>query len=379
MNKFSQRILYIDGLRGVAALGVAWFHLYTEINKEFNVDTIGNVLNLIAVWGRFGVPLFFTISGFVIGQSLQKSYNIDSLKEVGAYFVRRSIRLDPTYWFALIISVLIGVFLASSAYGHHVPELNSLKEILINGLYLQKIMGATELLAVAWTLCLELQLYIAFCFLLLVANQVKKYKSEISKEKIEFVIITLAAFFSILWPLNVMQQGEVWFFTYFYMFLTGVLLYNGIIEHRYWIILGLIDFLLLFVVLQTKSSIICATLISHFIILSAHFVPVYRKILESKLLLFFGKLSYTLYLFHVPIGFLSAHYMLQYKMLHFIGSRLEHFIVTVLSLLCTCLVSLFVHNVVERRSIYLSKKIRIKRLEQKVTIQVEHKLECVGS
>ena len=62
----ASRIRYIDAYRGVAALGVAWFHIYTCLAGGFaqqthliiSFETLDAALNYFALWGRWGVRLF---------------------------------------------------------------------------------------------------------------------------------------------------------------------------------------------------------------------------------------------------------------------------------------------------------------------------------
>ena len=94
------RVAAIDGLRGLAALGVAWFHLYGQNAGPPLADAVPSAVSLASVWGRFGVQLFFAISGFVVAYTLLNDKSIDRVRDIGRYFVRRSVRLDLTYWLA---------------------------------------------------------------------------------------------------------------------------------------------------------------------------------------------------------------------------------------------------------------------------------------
>ena len=84
----------LDALRGIAALLVVFFH-FTMGSKGYN-----QIFKL----GTTGVDLFFIISGFVIFMSLQK---ISS----GAHFViNRVSRLYPTYWASVTFTFIVMVY-----------------------------------------------------------------------------------------------------------------------------------------------------------------------------------------------------------------------------------------------------------------------------
>lgn len=68
----SNRITYLDGLRGLAILSVLLFHAYSRWGQEsggeiFEQDPIAQTAFSV---GHQGVLLFFAISGFVIFKTL---------------------------------------------------------------------------------------------------------------------------------------------------------------------------------------------------------------------------------------------------------------------------------------------------------------------
>lgn len=84
----------IDGLRCLAIIAVMVHHM-------------AGILSTYVDWGYFGVDLFFVISGFLITLILLKTKG--SFKAAyGKFLARRSLRIFPLYYFALLILVLIG-------------------------------------------------------------------------------------------------------------------------------------------------------------------------------------------------------------------------------------------------------------------------------
>ena len=74
----------LDGLRGVAALMVIWFHIF----EGFATSAIDQKFN----HGYLAVDFFFILSGFVIGYAYDDRWQSMS---VGSFFKRRLIRLHP--------------------------------------------------------------------------------------------------------------------------------------------------------------------------------------------------------------------------------------------------------------------------------------------
>jgi len=63
-SKIYQRLIWIDCLRGLAAITVVFYHMLIELQNKSAVKLI--MLNGIVNPGRISVFLFFMISGYVI-------------------------------------------------------------------------------------------------------------------------------------------------------------------------------------------------------------------------------------------------------------------------------------------------------------------------
>ncbi|HWY16999.1 MAG TPA: acyltransferase [Rhizomicrobium sp.] len=98
----TKRFLGLDGLRGVCALTVLFYHCSDFFHK-----------GPIFLHGFLAVDMFFILSGFVIALTYE-----DSLRSGGLAFkflFKRARRLLPTYWLAAVIN--IGIFLAIAVSG----------------------------------------------------------------------------------------------------------------------------------------------------------------------------------------------------------------------------------------------------------------------
>lgn len=105
--KVKSHYVILDGLRGVAAIMVLFFHLL-EAHATSHFDQIIN-------HGYLAVDFFFILSGFVIGYAYDDRWKGMSLK---AFFTRRLIRLQPM----IVIGVLIGGVLFYFGTGENVGQ-----------------------------------------------------------------------------------------------------------------------------------------------------------------------------------------------------------------------------------------------------------------
>lgn len=104
-------MLPFDGLRGLAALGVAGFHL--------------NPVSPYLFWAWTLVDMFFVLSGFLIGSILYKGFKENSLN-LKSFWMRRILRIWPVYYLTLFTVLAMSVVHGSSGAhlaGHAIRSL----------------------------------------------------------------------------------------------------------------------------------------------------------------------------------------------------------------------------------------------------------------
>ena len=142
------RNLVIDALRGAAALAVAVMHFA----YDFHLEHPGSAaLGFQFRDGRFGVMLFFMISGYVI------FFTAERKRTVAAFARARFLRLYPAYWAA------IAATLALAALEPRLARPANIGAAAANVTMLQTFLGFPHVEGVYWTLHVEL------CFYALVA------------------------------------------------------------------------------------------------------------------------------------------------------------------------------------------------------------------
>lgn len=146
------RFRELDGLRGLAVLVVLAGHYVTSV-EVFYPSLAPSPVPIED--GRFGVQLFFLISGYVILLTATRS------QRPSDFVIARVSRLYPAYWVALVVSLLV---IALSPPG---PFSYPPSEALINVTMLQRFLLVDDIDPVYWTLAIELSFYFAMIALLI--------------------------------------------------------------------------------------------------------------------------------------------------------------------------------------------------------------------
>jgi peptidoglycan/LPS O-acetylase OafA/YrhL len=100
----SQRLIGLDGLRGIAILLVVIYHTWTCVSGQ-RVLPEGSLLTFLYA-GSTGVTLFFVLSGFLVSLPFIKSLERGELYSLRRYTVQRSLRILPPYYAVGLIGIL---------------------------------------------------------------------------------------------------------------------------------------------------------------------------------------------------------------------------------------------------------------------------------
>jgi len=133
----------LDGLRGIAVLLVVVGHAV-----EFSAGQLGQIGSSIA---QLGVLLFFVLSGFLITGLLQREQQTHGKIDLKAFYARRTLRLGP----ALLVFLAVTGLLAKTRLLVDIPKY----EFVVCLIYTRNIFGRSQSLGHLWSLSLEEQLY----------------------------------------------------------------------------------------------------------------------------------------------------------------------------------------------------------------------------
>ncbi len=303
MKADNKYISYLDGCRGYAILLVIISHLHlAQMDVAF-----------------LGVTLFFYVSGLLITKLMILEYSQHATVRLKDFYLRRVFRLFPALLFMLAVSLVViilhhykviwsdivaGLFYFTNYYLVYndvsVPD---------NYLFVSRIL---------WSLSVEEHFYLFFplLFILFFSDKSKRFLYIISVLLIVFLIIRIA---TCIYGSDGMSDFEVTYYTthcradsILYGCLSALLLYKWeaawylrILRSPFFFFLSvlLLAFSLLYNNLFFQNTFKYSLQGIAFAIMIPSFSFLYKKgiinsIVNNKVMVYVGKLSYSLYLFH---------------------------------------------------------------------------------
>jgi peptidoglycan/LPS O-acetylase OafA/YrhL len=269
-----RRLGTIDGLRGLAAFSVAWFHFTNGVMLLPH-----GWLKASGQYGWVGVEMFFVISGFIIPYSLYRSGYRSS--DFGFFLIKRIARLDPPY-FADILFVIALSYLVLMVPGFHGEWPHyTWTQLLCHVGYINTIVGKPWVNVVFWSLGIEFQYYVTIgaLFPLLVHR----------RRAVRFGFLAVLIVAAVL-----VRRGSL-VFVWFPLFVAGILTFQRKVD--------LISTRTLLAGLAVTGA-VCWFVNGHLvsIVVVATALTIQFVHIPTSRLTNLGLISYSLYLLHVPIG-----------------------------------------------------------------------------
>jgi len=294
------RLRTIDGLRGVAAFGVVLYHLNSAVLLAFD-NWVHPYLQWVLEQGFLGVDVFFVLSGFVIPFSVRNADLTGAF--LGRFALRRSIRLDPPYWAAIFLE--IALIWLGLRIGLATAQLPDWPQLLSHFLYAQNILGHGDIVDIFWTLCFEIQFYLALISMLVMGQMIEK---KLGHQRLRAVAIVV---FSALFLISVLGRYEVlgvrihpgFALVRWFQFFMGVCVFWLVSGKTSWHpLVGTWIVLAIVLALKQQSPVQLVPIATSGLLWWSYNRDQMATALSGRPWQFLGLISYSLYLFHASVG-----------------------------------------------------------------------------
>jgi peptidoglycan/LPS O-acetylase OafA/YrhL len=309
---------FLDGLRGCCAIFVALSHalLFTGHTDDYLKSTL-KPLTIFMSYGHFSVAVFIVLSGFCLTIPVAKSDQIELKGGFARYVSRRFTRIIPPYYFALLLSLIFIFFLpilqikSNTVWDGKIPVTTN--SIIAHILLIHNFSNdwINNINGPLWSVATEWQIYFVFPLLILIWRKYNLTISFLSAIVLGFLIS------------RTNQSIHSWFLGLFAMGMFASVicfsrndLFSSIRSRINWPILSWIAAILLVAFLallrfkhvsllvseSVVGFLICVNLISFTLNeLSMNKKPLLLRFFNSKVAVFLGSFSYSIYLIHSPI------------------------------------------------------------------------------
>lgn len=310
----------MDYLRGIACLLVVWVHIYIVGINDPNTVKIwvpsladymfgegalsanihgkifyGLVLTLGLSSGSFGVAIFFVISGYVILMS------VDRLSPA-TFIKRRFFRIVPLN--ALIVLMAAGVMkFASNLYGTDIGI--DFRSIVGSSFAANYWIGGFSILPVLWTLEAEIFFYVFMAAAAVTLGRMG------FRHLIALALICFLATFALADTASPSGAHIAVLFTHVSFMLIGSIIYRAVQTQRILagLLSGALGLLICYACFWSLSDQAGVETVGYTFVTVVAAVTVFMPALITGMpakiftpLRFFGRISYPLYLVHIPIG-----------------------------------------------------------------------------
>lgn len=289
--------LQIQSIRGISCLLIIIYHLMFRYNQLFANNSILSKTSWNILAG-FGVITFFVISGYYLAKP-----HDGNIKEISLIYLKRFLNLYIPY----LCSILIIFFVDKIGYSGTNPSwLDLLKNIFLLQYFTGNYVDGAH-----WYIII----LIFFMIVTYIANLIRNVTK---KEQVYICLLIIYSFLSliavILTKYNIVQNAiimkimKILFYTQFPKIILGFSLFY-ILNNKYIYFIPLIlNYCILIFISVSHSYIVPIVLI----ILTLVFLKKMFFLEKSKLLIFIGNCSYSIYLIHQNIAFTIENILTQY-------------------------------------------------------------------
>jgi peptidoglycan/LPS O-acetylase OafA/YrhL len=354
-NKFQgpEKLGYVkslDGLRATAVFMVMLLHAHFQFGKN----------------GTMGVDIFFALSGFLITTLLLEENALKNTINLRSFYIRRTFRLFPALYATIFFVLIYTFFFATITVKETIYY-----EIVSSSLYLSNISWAwgwvkdNIILGHTWSLAVEEQFYLIWPILIVLFL---RYLNIVK------LICFLILFIPFVWILKYNHYNSIFLSIFheslFIGCLGALLRWIGKFPNNFSNKVMIFFFILLLIIgvfpinaykiLFENNGRCIVAIMTVFIIIGLVNKPnsLLGKFLSLPFMIYIGKISYALYLWHVPVFRWFLWHSTLPPYLDFIFKFIVTFILAILSL-----------ELIEKKSIKIGRNLSDRLIKNELKIE----------
>ena len=336
----------LDGVRGVAVMLVFISHFHWILSKKtgYSQVTPWKFINRTFEAGFLGVDIFFVLSGFLITSLLLKDHANKQPGMVGRFYKRRALRLLPALYALLIVDFFVA-WLESARMDFQWRTTWRALLYLNNWNVVWNFRDSRNDLGHLWSLGIEEQFYIVWPAVVLLMLALKLH------HQIIITVLSLAIAAIVVHRINLWNDDIYWLFIYIRTdtrvdsLLVGALF--AYVYRHYRVPSQVLNWAatlcfagLMYIKYELDASpfimktgfTVIAVLAGIIILAGAEGAWFANRVLISRPLTIIGKVSYGLYLWHLPVFLiLGRHVTSGPKPLRILAGIIVASVVTVIS------------------------------------------------
>lgn len=353
MQQIKKRYKALDGLRGVAALMVVFYHYSLPF-----FDPVGVFYDNFFVKTSYAfVDLFFVLSGFVIAANYLGS--ITDWNDLRQYLIKRFARLYPLLLFTVLIYMALKGYALYAGFSFDTPDYGW-SDYFIDIIEPLSFLNSTPLISTqagmnppSWSISAEMIAYVFFGLVIL------GFKGK----RTPFVFFIIASIAFILFKGRFMFASDFGFVRGVLGFSLGVIAYDlvsrkmifdtKVHEWIFFLLLPVIFYSIHSSSTELTNLLLCPLYFYGIIVFSKE-EGLLSKLLTRRIFQFLGKISYSVYLMHFII--LWCFYQLAWNVIGLEPSLFMGYSGISLVLLIVVLISYFTYSWIEVPGMKLLRK-----------------------
>lgn len=294
MSGSPQRMPLIDALKGIASQLIVLHHLalYGPLSLAFAGD-FADLSEWLVDYGRMAVQVFLVIGGFLAARGLSPQGAAlagNPLPLIGQRYLRLALPFFVAIGLAIIASAIADQWLDDPA----IPARATVAQWLAHVFLVHGLLGAESLSAGVWYVAIDFQLYALLALLLWLGRNPAGARSSV-----------LALLLASLYYFNLDSDLDNWAIYFFGSYALGVAAWwasaASLPRHHVMLWLGLLTAVACGALLEEFRLRIAIALSTALLLGYARYSNGLYRWLDSRLLAWLGRISYSLFLIHFPI------------------------------------------------------------------------------